>query len=400
MRSKDSVKTDDYGAFCQYNPAQLEGAAQGPLAGMSCGVKDLFDLAGFRTGAGNPDWLATHAPAKKTASAVQRLLDAGASVSGKTILDELAYSVNGENAHYGTPVNPVTPGRIPGGSSCGSAVVVAAGLCDFSLGTDTGGSVRLPASFCGIAGIRTSHGAVPVDGVVSLAPSYDTVGWFARDAEMLARIGDVLLPEDRNESFASDTLLIAEDAWELAIPEIRAALKPSLDALAASAKQVRRLRLAQDGLLHWQKVFRVIQGHEIWQTHGDWIRTTSPKFGPGIRERFAWASTIQASDAQAAMPEREAITQHMNSLLENAVIVLPTVSFLPPLKGSPTAEEDRTNALSLLCIASLARLPQVSLPLATASGCAVGLSLIGARGHDRALLQAAIRVMEAHRVHI
>ena len=129
-------------------------ASDGPLSGMTFGVKDLLDVAGVPTGAGNPDWRRTHAVPERTAPSVARLLDAGARLVGKTITDELAWDLDGENAHHGTPVNVAAPGRIPGGSSSGSAAATAAGLCDFAIGTDTGGSVRLPASFCGLYGIR------------------------------------------------------------------------------------------------------------------------------------------------------------------------------------------------------------------------------------------------------
>ena len=194
--------------------SRCDGAPDGPLRGLTFAVKDVFDIAGHRTGNGNPVWLETHPPADATASAVERLLAAGAGMVGKTQTDELAYSLNGENVHYGTPVNPRAPGRIPGGSSSGSAVAVAGGLVDFALGTDCGGSVRLPASYCGIYGIRTTHGLVPADGVVDLAKSFDTVGWFARDAAMMLRVGEVLLPSARD--FVPKRLLIAEDAFAFA----------------------------------------------------------------------------------------------------------------------------------------------------------------------------------------
>ena len=184
------IPNDPYNAFCRHNHVELEGAP-GPLRGLTFAVKDVFDIAGHRTGNGNPVWLETHPPATRTASAVERVLAAGASMVGKTHTDELAYSLNGENVHYGTPINPRSPGRIPGGSSSGSAVAVAGSLVDFALGSDCGGSVRLPASYCGIYGIRTTHGLVPADGVVDLAKSFDTVGWFARDATMMLRVGDV-----------------------------------------------------------------------------------------------------------------------------------------------------------------------------------------------------------------
>ena len=167
----------------------------GPLDGLSFGLKDLYDVAGRVTGCGNPDWRRTHAPAPSDCSVLARLLDAGARLTGITHTDELAYSLNGENAHYGTPVNPAAPGRIPGGSSSGSASVTAAGLVDFAIGSDTGGSVRIPATYCGLYGIRTTFGAIPLDRCMPLAPSFDTCGWFARDAEIFTRVGAVLLDQ-------------------------------------------------------------------------------------------------------------------------------------------------------------------------------------------------------------
>ena len=205
----------------------MSGAPTGPLQGLSFAANDVFDIAGDRTGNGNPVWLETHPPASHTASAVERLLAAGARMVGKTHTDELAYSLNGENVHYGTPINPRAPGRIPGGSSSGSAAAVAGGLVDFALGTDCGGSVRLPASYCGIYGVRTSHGLIPIDGVADLAASFDTVGWFARDPAMMRRVGDVMLPAA--PAFVPKRLLIATDAFAFAGDDIaaRAANSPA-----------------------------------------------------------------------------------------------------------------------------------------------------------------------------
>ena len=215
---------DTLGAFCRHTHAEVPGAASGPLAGLTCGIKDLYHIAGTRTGFGHPVWLETHAVQTVTASAVTRLTEAGASVIGKTHCDELCYSLNGINKHYGTPVNVDAPGRIPGGSSSGSAAAVAGGLVDFALGSDTGGSVRVPASYCGIFGMRPTHGAVPLDGAIAFAPSYDAAGWFARDARLLERVGQVLLGETRVAPPA-ETLLIASDAFEHADPAAAQALR-------------------------------------------------------------------------------------------------------------------------------------------------------------------------------
>ena len=394
-----SLRADADNPWAAFSPEgrfQVRGAESGPLARLRLGVKDLYDIAGHRTGAGNPDWLASHLPATHHAEAVAKLLAAGADVIGKTMTDELAYSLNGENHHYGTPVNPVSPERIPGGSSCGSAVAVAAGLCDIGLGTDTVGSIRLPATFCGAWGFRPSHGAISSEGVVPLAPCYDTVGWIAPSAAILSRVGEVLLPADKpGIKPLPNQLLLGKDAWALANPAVSAALKAALPPLSSRFSVVVDEVLAKDGLMHWQQVFRVIQGSEIWKTHGAWVTARSPNFGPGIRERFQWASTISAEAAESARVERRRITAELNDeALDGTVLCIPTVSFLAPKLASPTAEEDRTRALCLLAIASLAGLPQVAIPVAQVDGCAVGFSLIAARGMDRALLARCCELVD------
>ena len=210
---------DPLGAFCRHVDVRIEGAPQGRLAGLRFAAKDIYDIAGQTCCCGNPDWLASHPPAERTASAVAALLDAGATLVGKTLTDELAFSLNGENHHYGTPVNSAAPDRIPGGSSNGSASAVAGHLVDFALGSDTGGSIRAPASYCGLYGLRPSHGAIPVDGIMPLAPSFDTVGWFARDPQLLERVGDVLLGPAT--ATGPGRLLYATDAFERALPQAR-----------------------------------------------------------------------------------------------------------------------------------------------------------------------------------
>ena len=151
----------------------LPGSDNGPLAGLTVAVKDCYDIAGERTGIGSPDWLAEQPRAAVSAAAVRSVLDAGATVVGKTICDEFMYSITGANAHYGTPLNPRAPDRLPGGSSSGSASAVAGGACDLALGTDTGGSIRVPASASGLYGLRTTHGRVDMAGVQAMAPSFD-----------------------------------------------------------------------------------------------------------------------------------------------------------------------------------------------------------------------------------
>src|ERR1700740_38278 len=186
---------DDINAFVPGPRVHIEGRPGGPLAGLTFAAKDLFDVAGYPTGGGNPDWARSNPIPTRHSWAVQRLLDAGATLIGKTITDEVSLGIVGENAFYGTPVNVRAPGHVPGGSSSGSAAAVAAGICEVALGTDTGGSVRVPASFCGLYGIRPTHGRLDLSGMLPQAPSSDTNRWVARDAATFVRVGEVMLGE-------------------------------------------------------------------------------------------------------------------------------------------------------------------------------------------------------------
>ena len=388
------LERDTIGAFCRHTHVEVAGAASGPLAGLTCGIKDLYDIAGHQTGFGSPDWLATHGPAAGTAPTVQCLLDAGAQILGKTHTDELAYSLNGENPHYGTPVNVNAPGRIPGGSSSGSAAAVAAGLVDFALGSDTGGSVRAPAAFCGIFGVRPTHGRLSLDGACALAPSFDVAGWFARDAALLERVGRVLLADDKAAP-PPGALLFAQDGFALLGDAVAKAFEPVVERVIAVLGKPRNVTVAKEGLPQWFQVFRKLQGAEAWAQHAVWIARAKPRLGPGVRERFEWAATITAGEVAPLQERREEIARRMADLLkDNAVLVLPTVHAIAPLRNTPTAELDefRGRAMSLLCIAGLARLPQISLPLAKFNGCPQGLSLVAARGNDTMLLDIVRRV--------
>ena len=381
---------DPLGAFCRHTHSAVCGSGHGPLAGLTFGVKDIYDIAGHQTGFGSPDWLATHGPATHTAPVVAALLAAGADMVGKTQTDELTYSLNGENPHYGTPINVNAPGRIPGGSSSGSAAAVAGGLVDFALGSDTGGSVRAPASFCGIYGMRPTHGRISLDGACALAPSFDAAGWFARDAGMLARVGSVLL--GNAASIAPGRMLLATDAIAMLDTGVAAALAPALAHISAKCGAPASVTVSPEGLPHWFQAFRILQGAEIRAQLGDWVAAARPQLGPGVRERMAWTATITTHQVAQARTLRVAVRDRMHALLaDDAVLVLPTVPDIAPLRNTPAAALDdfRARAMSLLCIAGLAGLPQVSLPLAQHEGCPLGLSLIAARGGDGLLLALA-----------
>jgi amidase len=391
------VANDKLGAFCRHTHVERKGAASGPLAGLTFGLKDIYDVAGTKTGFGCPDWLRSHEAAARTAPAAQALLDAGAHLVGKTHTEEMAWSLTGENAHYGTPVNVNAPGRIPGGSSSGSAAAVAAGLVDFSIGSDTGGSVRLPASYCGILGLRPTHGRISLDGVCPLAPSFDTCGWFARDAAVFERVGRVLLG-DAAPAPKSGRLLVAQDAFACAEAGTLSALKPALDRVASLLGKPEEVTVGDEPLTQWMDYFRFPQGAEAWAAHGEWINRVKPQFGGPIKARFEWAASVSPQDVARARARRDEITRRMDEVLKNnAVLALPSAPGIAlPRNSAPDVVDGlRSRALPMLCISGLARLPQVSLPLATLDGCPLGLSLIAARGNDTMLLAIASRLMKA-----
>ncbi len=374
--------------------APIAGAANGALAGMSVAIKDMFDIVGERTGGGNPDWLASQKPATANAAVVQKLLDAGASITGKTVCDEFFYSIAGVNAHYGTPVNPRAPGRLPGGSSSGSASAAASGACDVAIGSDTGGSVRIPASFCGVYGIRTTHGRVDLTGAMGMADSFDAAGWFSNAPGVFRNIGPVLLG---GTSTAADVtkLVILDDAFAEADPEVATLMKEALAAMAAEFPASSHQRIAPDSLDVWREAFRLVQSHEIWSIYGDFVTRTKPQFGPGVAERFAAAATVTAEMAAQGRVMQERARDRIRGIAQpGTLLVLPTSPGIAPLANAPNAvhEAFRLRAMRMTCIAGLSGLPQVSIPIGTIGGCPAGLSFIGWAGGDEALLDLAVRL--------
>jgi amidase len=384
---------DNVNAFIEV--FNLAGNPNGPLSGRTFGAKDLFDIAGYQTGCGNPHWTATHPVAQTTAPAVQLLLDSGASLVGKTHTDELAYSLMGVNAHYGTPTNTLAPNRLPGGSSSGSVAATAAGLVDIGLGTDTGGSVRLPASFCGVYGIRTTHGRLSLRGTMPLAPSFDTVGWFGRDPQTLASagaaygIGILDFSDDRPGKLR---LILATDAFALASPKTNQALTPGLERLQEILGSTKTAALADEGLSAWRETFQVCQAAEIWQTHGEWVSKVQPRFGPGVKQRFDRAASVTWDMAHKATRARDQQSSKLADLLgDDGLLVLPTSPGPAPLRNADEQSLDRFRqaALELLSPAGLAGLPQISIPVGMVAGAPVGLSLIAPAERDEWLLGLA-----------
>jgi amidase len=402
--SHADVRPGSHGAFMR------EGFGAGPdavrrsgeLSGLRLAVKDVFDVEGQCTGCGNPAWLAAQAPATRTAVAVRALLSAGATWVGRTVTDELTYSLAGVNVHYGTPVNPSAPDRLPGGSSSGSAVAVAGGHADIGLGTDCGGSIRLPASYGGLWGIRPTHGRIAATGCLTLAHSFDTVGWLARDPQVLTRVFEVLaysrcgaqpLSGSRlPESATRLSLMVADDVLNaLDIPVRDAFLRvlASLDAVASLS----RMPAGSLALGDWAQAFRVLQAAEVWQQHGDWFERHGESLGADIHARFVQAAKIKPDDVSAMQRTRADATAMLARTLDPAYrfLLMPTVPGPAPTltQSAEQVNEVRARSQQLLCMAGLAGLPQVSMPWITVDGGPVGLALVGRRGDDEGVLAAA-----------
>ncbi|MGM0561241.1 MAG: amidase [Pseudomonadota bacterium] len=386
---------DPLNAFMPGTRLTLPPNAPGSLSGLEFAVKDIYDIAGHVTGCGNPDYRRTHGPAETTATSVTRLLDAGAAMVGKVLTDEFAYSLSGQNPHYGAAANSNAPGRTTGGSSCGSAAAVAGGLCDSALGTDTGGSVRIPASYCGLYGLRPTHERIPIDGVAPLAPSFDTVGWFARDPETFKAVGEVLLDADA-KGFNFERLLYASEAFERLEAEVAEKLEVFVERLEMrlGKRQPVSPAEADGGLDSWSDGFRHLQAAEAWDSYGPWIQESAPTLGPELQARMTWAKEVagmtdKLAQCRALMAD---VRTRLDSLLgDDALMVLPTAPDIAPLLGTDadTLFRQRLDVMAITSYANLSGLPQVSLPVTTRQGCPLGLSLIGPRGSDRALLEFA-----------
>ncbi|MDG2333747.1 MAG: amidase [Myxococcota bacterium] len=390
------MKNPELKAWCDYPEVDVKHAQSGPLAGQTLAVKDIFQVAGYPNGWGQPSRLAEAEPDTETQSVVQKLLDAGISIAGKSQCEELCFSLNGINKHYGAPMNGAAPDRITGGSSSGSASLISNGIVDVATGSDTGGSVRAPASYCGLIGLRTSHGRVSLDRTLPLAPSFDVFGWFAKDVETYAAVGDVVLDDDEDD-----------------MPLNRLISSPDLDVLLlgdedymAYAKSAERIENYFDDEREFFALpfdldkafwaFRECQAYEAWQTLGPWITSRSPDLGPGIKERFEFGESLTKEDFDKANGDRLDVRLKLEEWIgRDGLLVLPTVPSCAPLKSESeeTLQSFREHALMLLCLSGNSGLPQITLPLAEVYGAPLGVSLIGPRGSDKRLIDIATAIL-------
>ncbi|MCS4277742.1 Asp-tRNA(Asn)/Glu-tRNA(Gln) amidotransferase A subunit family amidase/acetamidase/formamidase [Mycetocola sp. BIGb0189] len=371
----------------------VPASADGVLAGERIAVKDLFAVAGQRIGAGVPAYLAeaeseneiepVHAPA------LAALLEAGAEVTGIAQTDEFAYGLTGTSGPHAPAANPAAPGHLPGGSTSGPAVAVASGQVSIGLGTDTAGSIRVPAAYQGLWGLRTTHGLVSRAGVLPLAPSFDTVGWLTRSPELLGRVLEASVPGLSVEASVPEILCLPELLTGVA-PDVLSAYHAALERLTSQGLTITELAPAH--LAEVPEVFRVVQAGEAHAAHGEWVAAHPGTLDPAVVERFRAAANLDPVVLSAAITRLPELRAHLNAALGERVVLLPTTPGPAPRVDADLAELDRVRAhtLRLTTLASLTGRPALAFPVPRAPGALpIGLSLIGPPGSEYTLLALA-----------
>lgn len=378
--------TRDSAVYCTQGPEHLDAIRTGSLSGKSFVFKDLFDVEGFTTGAGNPKWLETHEVATSTSPLILSLLEAGAECQGRVQTDELAYSLNGDNLHYGTPKNPAAPECLPGGSSSGSAVAVANGDVDFAIGTDTGGSVRVPASYCGLFGLRPSLSALSLEHSFQLSKSFDTAGIFSRDLSLLETVFTTLTPSTAKTE-PPRVLLLDTSLKALLGDDRESKLNTWLELSSIEILEVDFLNQQDLGFDALSLLFRTIQGFEIIQTHAEWLDKWQGSLAPAIAERVEWARGITEEEYSMAKVQQQAFAELFSELLSQGYWLMPTTPGGPP-RLNISADElaiYRSQLMGLTSFAGLSGLPQLHLPMLGLT-MPQGISLVGQKNSESALI--------------
>ncbi|XP_034903036.1 outer envelope protein 64, mitochondrial isoform X1 [Populus alba] len=422
-RRRKAKFKEDFGAFVQRFlilpfPQPPAPAAKQTLAGLTFAINDIFELEDYVTGFGNPDWARTHEAAEKTAVTVTALLKNGAVCVGQTVMGELGFGVSGENMHYGTPINPEMPAHVPGGSSSGSAVAVAAGLVDFALGTDTIGCIRIPAAFCGLLSFRPSHGAVSTIGVLPNSQSLDTVGWLARDPSILLRVGHTVLKLNTVEPRRARHLIFADDLFQLSkVPKQKAEgviskafenlsgyqpqqhinfgqhISLNVPSLKGFRDQSTKLQNGISNLKALCSAMVSLQRHEFKTNHEDWVKSVEPKLASDVSDNVLTAINTTHENIKALYDIRKELRACMQILLkDNGILVIPTIADPPSKLNSKKRDtvESHNRALILSSIASMSGCCQVTIPLGKNDGCPISVSFITFHGGDKFLLDTVL----------
>ncbi len=346
--------------------------------GTRLGVKDLFETAGLTTTYGSAIFR-DHVPAR-TAEAVRRLEEAGHVVVAKTNLHEFAYGTTSENQHFGNVANPLARDRTPGGSSGGSAVALVADMCEVALGSDSGGSIRIPAACCGIAGLKPTYGLVPMDGVFPLAPTFDHAGPMARSVAECVSMLEILAPGFRRIELASLEELRIGVAWaELADPLVRARVEEA-------ASQFPRRRAIDFPLP--ERINRAFQW-EAAQTHRDLFGANAELYGANVRKKIELCLRVSDEEHESAERERAAYRERSEEALDGLdLLVTPTLAFVAP-RASSDEFEIRERVIRFTLPFNALGWPALALPCGLAEdGLPASLQIVGRPGDDALVLAA------------
>jgi len=383
---------DPYGAFLSAGGDLPTAAAEGLLYGLSFAIKENYAVAGWRTRAGSPTWERTHPREPAHAEVVARLVAAGARLVGRTVMDELAYGIEGKNLHDGNPRNPRAPEHLCGGSSCGSAASVAGSLVDFALGTDTAGSIRVPASWTGLYGLRPTHGRLSLHGVVPLSPPFDTVGWLARSGAVLARVGEALFEGTPIDPPA--TMVVARNVFDCVPTELRPCLDSALESASSRFACVREAAIADAVLERWRIALAALQRRGIKEALGPWLVEQRPDLAPYMAERFEAALQVSDQEVEEARSVQAEARELLGSLITDAAVCLPATPCVAPRQDASDEEHAavRVATMRLQAPACLAGLPELVVPAAPEGEMPIGLAFVAAPGADLALLALAERL--------
>lgn len=386
---------DPLQSFVRDNHVAISGKSSGILSHYVFSAKDVFRIKGSTWGNGHPDWLRYSRPDEYTATGVQVLLDNGADLVGKTICDELCYSISGENWNYGSPLNPHDIRRYTGGSSSGTCASVAGGLVDFSIGSDCLGSVRVPASYNGLLGIRPTYNRIDTTGEAPYCESMDVLGFVAKESNIFQDVAKVLLRED-NQTYQFQKIIIASDCFNVIDRDILAHLDDAIEYIKVNFNEIIQKDISPEGLDSWVDTFQIVQGYEVWESYGGFVNKYQPKLSPGPKQRLKKASQISRKEYDEALIEKKKIEEYVEKLVsDDTIIILPTASSIAPLKSTSQEEINHYRAQSskLLSISPLSGTPQITIPLSKQEGVPLGISIIGPKGSDRAMVDLSTTLL-------
>jgi amidase len=358
----------------------------GLLSNLNFVLKDMCDVKNLKTSCGNPDFFKKCDFANDYAPFLKDLLNEGPVLKGITVCDEFFYSLIGENGHYGTPTNLNAPSCVPGGSSSGSAAALTTDLYDFSIGSDTGGSVRIPASFCGLIGMRPTHNRINTKGVYPMAPSFDTIGWFANNPEIFQKVGNVLLNNIERSNVDFKQYVVAEDLLELCDAEVQDNFNNYIN---VNIPNINKTRLSTNTKAIIADNFRILQGAEVKENIIPWIENNKPNISPEIRSRIDMASKITDIEVNRALIFRKTLIDEIKkSLPEGTIAVFPTSPFSAPKSGQDDESlgSFRKRLMELTSIAGMTSRPQITIPRLKDKSGPVGISLLGWKYSDEILL--------------